>query len=78
MPTIYVKLSGESSAYLDQLAAASRESKSTVLDLIVTAARVQGWVIRPGNEPAIYAPPAGTGRTSPAAGPGDDTAEAGR
>jgi hypothetical protein len=55
MPTLYLKISDETSDYLDALAAAAGTSKSQVTDLIITAARERGWTVTPGT-PRINSP----------------------
>jgi hypothetical protein len=49
VPTLYLKISDKTAAYLDALAAEAGTSKSQVTDLIITAARDLGWTVTPGT-----------------------------
>lgn len=69
MPTLYLKVSDETSTYLDKLAADAGTSKSQAAELIITAARDRGWTVTPGA-PRITEPGPGRGSRS-ATGAGD-------
>lgn len=73
MPSVYYKISADNSRWLDQQAASANITKANAIDVIITVARTEQWVLVPGDAPRAERP----GRPSPAAGPGAGNREGG-
>lgn len=61
---MYLNISDENNAWLNEQCAAAHLTKSAVAELIITQARLDGWKILAGIQPYVAVP----GRPSPAAG----------
>lgn len=53
---MYLNVSDENNAWLNEQCAAAHMTKSAVADLIFTRARLDGWKIRAGIAPSVDVP----------------------